>query len=146
MTRRSAITAAILTCVWGLALLAYLRDPPWLAGVESGFEGWQRTPAGEPFRMMGGRASFFVPADRRWVEIPVRAPFASPSPFVVKVMVNDRPAGGAVLTDEAWKTIRILLQVPPGWSRKVMRIDLHANRAFSERRVSVQVGEITSKP
>ena len=143
MTRPIVRIALGVCVVLAVALLAYLRDPPWLAGVESGFEGWQHAPGGERYRMMGGRASFFVPADHRWVDIPVRAPFASPAPFILDVKVNDRMAGGAVLTDERWTLIRIPLQVPPGWSRKVVRIDLHANRAFSERRVSAQVGEIT---
>jgi hypothetical protein len=127
-----------------IATLMYLRDPPWLLHMETGFEGWTHIAGERPFRWMAGRASFFVPSDHRWVDIPVRAMFVGQNrvPYVVRVSVNDRMAGGAVLEDEQWRTIRVPLQVPASWSRRVARIDLRANRTWTQRRISVQVGEV----
>ena len=135
---------AVVGGLFVICALAYLRDPPWLLHMETGFEGWTHLTGERPFRWMAGRASFFVPSDYRWIDIPLRAMFVGKNraPYVVRVTVNDRMAGGAVLEDEQWTTIRVPLQVPASWSRRVVRIDLHANRAWTQRRISVQVGEV----
>lgn len=127
-----------------LALILYLRDPVWLARVDSGFGGWERNRAGIRFRWMMGRASFFVPSDTKAIDIPLHALFitANRAPFIVRVAVNDRIAGGAILPDERWVTAHIPVQVPASWSRRVVRIDLHVNRTWSERSLGVQVGEV----
>jgi hypothetical protein len=127
-----------------LALLAYLRDPAWLIATDSGFFDWETNRAGQKFRWMGAHASFFVPSDAKAVTIPLHALFITgdPSPFVIRVDLNDRPATQLILPDEQWQSARLRIVVPKGWSRKVARIDLRANRTWSERDLSVQVGEV----
>ncbi len=59
-----------------VSALAYLRDPPWLASMDSGFRRWETASDGTRYRSMAGHASFFVPADARAVVIPARTTFA----------------------------------------------------------------------
>lgn len=127
-----------------LAGLLYLRDPAWLINFDSGLYGWEHNRAGQRFRWMGARASFFVPSDAKAVSIPLHALFITDDrrPFVVRVDVNDRPAMQVVLADEQWAPAELRVVVPKNWSRKVVRIDLHASRTWSDRAISVQVGEV----
>jgi hypothetical protein len=133
--------AAVMT----LALVAYLRDPAWLITFDSGFYGWEHNRAGQRFRWMGAHSSFFVPSDAKTVSIPLHALFITDdrSPFTIRVDLNDRPATQVVLPDEQWAQAQVSLVLPQNWSRKVARIDLHASRTWSERAISVQVGEVT---
>ena len=128
----------------GIALLAYLRDPVWLINFDSGFYGWEHNRAGQRFRWMGAHASFFVPSGAKTVSIPLHALFITDdrSPFTIRVDVNDRPATLVELPDEQWTAAQLRIVLPPAWSRKVARIDLRANRTWSERELSVQVGEV----
>jgi hypothetical protein len=113
LTRRRAVSAIALVAV--VAILAYLRDPPWLSDVSSGFYGWQTHDDGVRFRWMSGHASFFVPADAAFIEIPLRAEFESPHDWNVaaSVAIDDRPAARIELTDETWHSLRVLLPPPP---------------------------------
>jgi hypothetical protein len=147
-----------LACLVVVGTLAYLRDPGWLIHLESGFYGWERNRAGQWFRWMGPKASFFVPSDAQAVTIPLHALFITDdrSPFTILISVNDRLATKVTLPDEYWKSARVPIAPqsvgarlgrtapvkPPWWSRRVMRIDLRANRTWSERAISVQVGEL----
>lgn len=125
-------------------LLAYLRDPPWLGRVTSGFGRWEQNGAGVRFHWMGGRASFFVPADAEFLEIPLHALFPplSSEPFIVDIAVDGRQATQVVLRDERWVTAKLPIR-SPRQARRFRRIDLRANRTWSERSVSVQVGDVT---
>ena len=90
----------------GAALrLAYLRDPPWLLGMESGFRAWENTVDGTRVRWIGGHASFFVPADAASFVMPVRTTFASTddSSGHARVTVDDRAAAVAVLASPGWQ-------------------------------------------
>ena len=125
-------------------LLAYLRDPPWLGRVTSGFGRWEQNGAGVRFHWMGGRASFFVPADAESLEIPLHALFppSNSEPFIVDIAVDGRQATQVVLRDERWVTAKLPIR-SARQARRFRRIDLRANRTWSERSVSVQVGDVT---
>ena len=77
-----------------VAALAYLRDPPWLAGLESGFRRWETGADGTRYRWTGGHASFFVPATARAIVIPTRTTFDEPGdpPVLVSIAIDDRAA------------------------------------------------------
>jgi hypothetical protein len=125
------------------AVLAYLRDPPWLAGVTSGFGHWEQNRAGVRFRWMGGRASFFVPSGAERVEIPFQALFSTepPGPFLIDVRVDDSRVSRVIVREQGWVTATIPIPAV-ATSRRFRRIDLSANRTWGERSLSVQVGEI----
>ena len=127
MNRRRSL-AALATAAIAIALLAYLRDPPWLAQLSSGFGAWRADPEGFRYRHMAGRASFFVPAAAIRVTFRVRAPFTSPAdwPIAATFSVDDRPAERLVLTDGTWRRVTIELRRPT--RRRVRRIDIHADR------------------
>lgn len=93
---------------------------------------------------MGGRASFFVPSDAKTVTIPLHALLITDDrrPFVIRVDVNDRPATQVVLGDEQWTPAQLRVVLPQNWPRKLIRIDLRDSRTWSERAISVQVGDV----
>src|SRR5204862_917564 len=110
-----------------IAVLAYLRDPPWLIDQTTGLRGWERH-AGEPrYRWSGGHASFFVPADAETIEIPLSTTFDASDnrPMMVTVSIDDAVAARIVLTDAEWK--RLSIRLPPAGSRKVRRIDIRTS-------------------
>lgn len=125
------------------AVLAYVHDPPWLGRVTSGFGSWERDPSGTRFRWTGGRASFFIPADAKSVEVPLRALFLASDarPFIIDVAVDDRRVAQVVLSDERWTSAKV--RVPTSRTRRrFRRVDLHVNRTWSDRSLGVQVGEV----
>ena len=136
MTRALAIAAAIAV----VASLAYLRDPPWLLGLESGFRGWETGADGARARWTGGHASFFVSSHASTVTIPLRTTADPRWPITVTITVDDRPADRVVLTDGSWHVSRCRLPQPSG--RRVRRIDIRADRTRSGNR-AVQVGVVT---
>ena len=135
--KRLAITVILFVAV--VVLLAWLRDPGWLAAMESGFGRWERAD-GVAYRWTAGRASFFVPADLQAVEIPLRLPMQPGDwPAAVTISIDDRPADRVVISEDGWQTRRILL--PPRGSRRHRRIDIHVDRTRPGNR-GVAVGEI----
>jgi hypothetical protein len=124
--RRWAAGAIVAAAV--IALLAHLRDPPWLIDVTSGLEPWRTDAAGVRYRPMGGRGSFFVRSDATSITVPVRAWFASPmdSPVTATFSIDDRPAERIVLQDGNWHAVTIELRRPT--SRRVRRVDIHVDR------------------
>lgn len=141
---RWKIAALALCLVIAGALLAYLRDPPWLINVSSGFGAVEHDRSGRTFRWTGGRASFFVPAGASLVRLPLRALFLTGDrrPFVVRIDVNDRPASLISLDDERWREAEVRIAPTAARGRRVVRIDLHVDRTWSERSLGVQVGEV----
>lgn len=137
--RRATIAAAALTAL--VALLAYLRDPPWLIHVSSGFRAWRVDGAGLRYRTMTGHGSFFIPADATAVTLAVSAPFDSPSdwPITATFFVDDKPADRLVLDDDGWHTLTIRLGQPA--TRRVRRIDIRTDRTRSGNR-----GLLVSEP
>ncbi len=59
--KRLALVCLVLAGIAGA--LAYLRDPPWLDHMESGFRRWETAADGTRYRWTAGHASFFVPAE-----------------------------------------------------------------------------------
>ena len=140
MTRGRWIGTAI-TIVAAASTLAYLRDPVWLAGVESGLHAWRTGPDGLRYRWTTGHASFFVPASSARLAIPARLTFddSSDPPVLVRIAVDDRPADEFELRDERWVTRRLVL--PPPGSRRLRRIDIRVDRLRAGNR-GIQLGEI----
>jgi hypothetical protein len=140
MSRRWLLAA--LGAIALIAALVYLRDPPWLASLESGFRGWETTADGTRYRWIGGHASFFVPATMTTVVIPVKTTFAPGDPPVrVSIAIDDRTVMSDVLTDERW--LRRPVQLPTPGSRRVRRIDVRVDRVRAGNR-GVQVGEVST--
>jgi hypothetical protein len=122
-----------------IGVLFWLRDPPWLATVESGFAPWQAAEQTK-YRWTAGRASFFVASSIPEIRIPIRAGREPEGwPIVVTISVDDRVADRVTLTDNAWHVTRIRL--PPPGSRRVRRIDIHVDRTVDGSR-GVQTGEV----
>jgi hypothetical protein len=124
-----------------VSALAYLRDPPWLAELESGFRRWETASDGTRYRWTGGHASFFVPAASRAIVIPARTTFNDPAdpPVLVSIAIDDRQADEFVLRDAQWRAHE--LQLPPPGHRRLRRIDVRVDRVRPGLR-GVQVGEI----
>jgi hypothetical protein len=140
VTRSGWIAIAVAIVAAG-SLLAYLRDPAWLAGVESGFHRWRTGPDGVRYRWTTGHASFFVPASSAGLTIPARVTFDQPAdpPVLVRIAVDDRPADEFELRDDRWVTRRLAL--PPPGSRRLRRIDIRVDRLRTDNR-GIQLGEI----
>ena len=134
--RAAIAAAAVLT-----ALLAYLRDPPWLIHTTSGLAPWRTDSAGARYRPMGGHGSFFVPSDATAVTLRVRARFDSPAdwPITATFSVDDRTAARVVLTDDGWRSVTLPLRRPSG--RRVRRIDIRADRTRGSNH-ALDVGEV----
>jgi hypothetical protein len=144
MTRRGWLASAVAIVALG-SLLAYLRDPAWLAGVESGFHGWRAGPDGLRYRWTTGHASFFVPSSSGRITIPARLTFDQPGdpPVLVRIAVDDRPADEFELRDDRWNARRLVL--PPPGRRHLRRIDIRVDRLRADNR-GIQLGEITIEP
>jgi hypothetical protein len=137
---------ALVACLAiAVGALAYLRDPPWIGSITSGFRSWEEDPPGTRWRWTAGRASFFVPSDATSLTLPVRALFPVPNgePVVVHVSVDDRFLTDVVLTDgEAWARPLIPLPRRPN-GRRYRRVDLHVSRTIGPFILGVQTGEAT---
>lgn len=141
--RQGGWIATAVAIVAAGSILAYLRDPAWLAGVESGFHGWRTGPDGVRYRWTTGHASFFVPASSGGLTIPARVTFDQPAdpPVLVRIAVDDRPADEFELRDDRWNVRRIVLPAPGG--RHLRRIDIRVDRLRADNR-GVQLGEIVA--
>lgn len=130
--RALLVIAAILAVV---ALLGYLRDPPWLINVTSGFSRrWETDEEGTRYRWTRGHASFFVPADARSVVLPMRSVKDTPTdwPITATITIDGRPAQVITFDDESWRPL--LLRLPRPGSRNTRRIDVTLNRVRSGQR------------
>jgi hypothetical protein len=126
-----------------ILLVGYLRDPPWLGSVSSGFGVWEHSQREQiRFRWMGAHASFFVPSDWTVVRIPLRGLLllGDTREFIVTIHVNDQPVATVHLPDEQWHTAEIRLSEAMLRGRRHVRIDLRVNRTWGPG-LGVQVGE-----
>jgi hypothetical protein len=124
-----------------VALLAYLRDPPWLIDLTSGLSAWEVAEDGTRYRWTAGRSSFFVPSDVEVIELRVRAVrSATDWPISATVALDDRGFPPVTLPHDEWTTIRF--PVTDGTTRNVRRIDIKLDRVRSENR-GIQLGEVT---
>jgi hypothetical protein len=139
MRPRHLVMAIVIVALAGA--LAWLRDPPWLAGMTTGMEAWTQDAEGRRARWLAGRSSFFVPADARGVRLPIRTTFHDPAdwPIRVTIGVDGRPAERLILRDAAWHMVEIRL--PPPGSRRHRRIDIHLDRLRAEGRGAL-LGEV----
>jgi hypothetical protein len=136
-SRRRPVVIGLVVLV---GALAYLRDPGWLIGVQSGFRPWERAADGIRSRSTGGHASFFIPAAARSLTLPIRtASGPGDSPVTVAITVDDRPAGAVELHDEGWH--RLTLAVTGRSTRRVRRVDIHVDRTGRGNR-GVAIGEV----
>jgi hypothetical protein len=142
MSKRGLVVFLVVGAAALVSALAYLRDPPWLAGLESGFRQWETAADGTRYRWTGGHASFFVPAAARAIVIPMRTTFNDPTdpPVLVSIAIDDRPADEFVLRDAQWKSHVLLL--PPMGRRSLRRIDVRVDRLRSGLR-GVQIGSVS---
>jgi hypothetical protein len=124
-----------------VSVLAYLRDPPWLSEMESGFRQWETASDGTRYRWTGGHASFFVPAAARAIVIPTRTTFNDPAdpPLLVSIAIDDRAADEFVLRDDRWRAHELPLPAPG--RRRLRRIDVRVDRVRRGVR-GVQMGEV----
>lgn len=125
VTKRLPLVAMLVALV---AVLAYLRDPPWLLRVTSGLGHRSTDETGQTYRWTGGRASFFVPSEARTLELTMRAlkGTAADWPINATISVDGRPSELVPFPDDAWRRVRIRL--PPRGGRRVRRIDIHLDR------------------
>ena len=125
-----------------VALLAYLRDPPWLGRVTSGLSAWMED-GGVRFRWTTGHATFYVPSEVREIAIPIRALRGTPDflPVTVQVDIDGRPAHALQLEDERWREVLIPIGAARA-TRRHRRIELRVSRTHGRFYRGVQVGEI----
>lgn len=155
--RRSAFAGAAVAAaaVLVIALTASaLRWPlaPAASEAVDGFYGWETAEDGTRFRWTAGPyGSFFVPADVRRIEVPMRAPTEegshAPTTIVVRIAGIDR---GHFVVGNAWTPI--VLDLPPaGLPIAFTRVNFKTERSWQltttrpvsagVRVVGVQVGE-----
>jgi hypothetical protein len=139
--RRRALTVCFVVTIL-IAALAYLRDPPWLARIESGFRDWETAADGTRYRWTSGHASFFVPAAASAITIPARTTFETPGEpsVLVSIAIDDRAADEFVLRDDGWQVRK--LRMPPPGRRHLRRIDVRVDRLREGNR-GAQIGEVT---
>jgi hypothetical protein len=136
--RRVITLGALVVVIVGT--LAYLRDPPWLAQIESGFDRWQTTESDIRYRRIAGHASFFVPSNATAIVVPVRTTFQAGDPAIrMSFSIDDRAADDILLTDDVWHAV--ILRFPPAGTRRHRRIDIRADRLRADER-SAQIGQI----
>ena len=142
MAVRRAAAGVVLAAIL-CAVLAYLRDPPWLISVTSGMRPWEMDASGRRYRWMGGHASLFVPSDARLVSMPVRTTFdrVDDPPITLTIAIDDRPADRLVLKDAHWQLSTVRL--PARGSRRVRRIDIRVDRTRDDNR-GAAIGEVTT--
>ena len=139
VTRRLAWIAVTVALA---GALAYLRDPPWLIDQTSGLRGWERGGQPPRYRWSGAHASFFVRSDAAAVEFPVSTTFdgRDARPMLVTISVDDKTSARLVLSDPAWRTVRVTL--PPPGSRRVRRIDVRTS-ITRESNHGVRIGDVS---
>jgi hypothetical protein len=137
--RRTVLIMVFLAAA--IALLGYLRDPPWLLSTTSGLRAWETDADGIRVRWMGGHASLFVPASAHAVELPVRTTFDASGdwPVTVTVAIDDRMSDRLVLSDGAWHSM--LVQLPTGGHRRVRRLDIRLDRTRDDNH-GAAIGEL----
>lgn len=141
---RHRLVQSLVAAAMTIATLAYLYDPPWIAGMTTGFHRWDQFPNGARFRWTNGHASFFVPADATMITLPMRAAFSGPdgAPVIVKVSVDNRWLADVVLDDpDAWMRPALPLPRTPT-HRRFRRVDVRVNRVRTEGNLGIQMGEV----
>jgi hypothetical protein len=124
------------------------------ARVTYGFADWETEGDGTAYRWTGGRATFFVPASVRAVEVPLRAfppGELGLEAFEIRILVDHRLANRVRLGDDAWHVVRVPAPRPERRGR-YWRVDLVVSPTWRPaetipgsadwRWLGVKVGEI----
>jgi O-antigen ligase len=127
---RATLAGAILLIalsVWPRA--RHDRSEAHLEHVAFGVSAWRRTPEGELVRDVGRHASFFVPADARIVQVPLRLSSTPAHPVVIRIGWEGRIADELAISDERWHTLRFIVPRVPG--AKFRRVDVNVDAAHT---------------
>jgi hypothetical protein len=119
-----------------VAALAWLRDPPWLAGYRHGFFPVEVDAEGVAFQWTAGRASFYVPADAavpRSFHVAAHPQF----PTQVSVSVDGRLVDRFVVGPE-WRKVTVPV-AQATTSRRHRRVDVHVAMAWGFHRQGVRL-------
>jgi hypothetical protein len=129
--------------ITAVALLAALRDPPWLGSVTSGLSPWIDAGAVGRVRWTTGHATFYVPSDAAIIVIPIRAVRLTDDvlALVLDVQVDGRPVHRVRLENEQWRRVRIAVGLLRR-VRRVRRIEIRVSRTAGRSWRGVQVGEV----
>jgi hypothetical protein len=137
----AAWTAAALLLA---AALAYLRDPPWLGQVTSGFSTWREDENGRRFRWTTrSRASMYVPAEAALVTLPLRLGAARQDgrPLAASLAIDGRVFATVSLDDPA-RWVPVSFSLPRGAiRRRAVRVEVLVPRLVGRDNLGVQVGE-----
>lgn len=138
MRARYKIAAIVLVLI---GVLAYLRDPSWIASQTTGMWDREQAPDGSWYRWANSHASFFVPADATTVRLRLSTTFdpADAEPMIVTVSIDEVRAAGLLLTDADWHDL--IVAVPPQGSRRERRIDVRTNRVRADNR-AVRIADV----
>jgi hypothetical protein len=148
MTRRRII-ALLLGAAGIVAVLGYLRDPPWIGDVTSGLQPWLTDSDQRRVRWTTGRASFYVPSTATQMTLPFRAiEPRSDRPVTIDVSVDDRWLATIEIPDrpkpESLAFVKTTVPLPHrATGRRFRRVDLHVHRWLKELHQGVQMGELT---
>ena len=138
LRKRIALVASLAVLV---AVLAWLRDPPWLLTYTYGFHPAERQPDGNVARWMNGHGAFHVPAELRSITLPMRSFKETPSdwPITALITIDDRPTERVTFPDDEWR--RVTVRLPPEGDRRSRRVDIKLDRVRS-RNLGLLVGAI----
>lgn len=144
MSRARRMVRWIVPALLLVAALAYLRDPPWLGEVTSGFSTWREDEAGRRFRWTTrSRASMYVPADAVLVTLPLRLGAARQDgePVRTSVAIDGRVFATVSLDDPA-RWVPVSFSLPRTASRhRAVRVEILVPRLVGRDHLGVQVGE-----
>ncbi|HSK08940.1 MAG TPA: hypothetical protein VK911_05145 [Vicinamibacterales bacterium] len=144
---RSARGAAWLRTILAVAVLAavlaYLRDPPWVGAITSGLRAWRQDAEGTRFRWTNGHATFYVPAAAASMTLPLRAGVTRPQgAATVTVLVDGRWVGARRLEDPGqWESLTVPLDRQPA-TRRFRRVEVRVDEVAVEGNLGVQLGEV----
>jgi hypothetical protein len=147
---RSVRTAAwVATALLLVAALAYLRDPPWLLQVTSGFGTWQEDETGRPCRWTTrSHASLYVARDAALVTLPLRLGLARADGLPVEAdLAIDGRVFSTIVLDDPLRWIPVTFTLPSRLSpRRAVRVEIVVRRLLRRGNLGVQVGEPIIRP
>jgi hypothetical protein len=143
------VRVTVASCIVLLAaLLAWLRDPPWVGGVTSGLGPVIADVDGRPVRWTRGHAVFYIPSSTTTLEIPLRAHRRRRGflPVTVRVSIDDTFVDEIVIADEQWHMSKVAVGRRRATSRRYRRVDLRLSRTWGPQLRGVLLGPVTTAP
>lgn len=144
MTRvvRSGLWLGMLIAI--VAVLAYLRDPPWIGSITSGLRPWSHDRAGTAFRWTNGHAAFYVPSDAASMTLPVRPGLPRPNGRTVAVAISIDGRWLVTRTlGEAERWVQMSVPIADRTTRRHRRVEVRVDAVIAQRNLGVQLGEVT---